>query len=384
MRSRRGLLRSGIRCLCSLTLVLLIATASGALTAVAADLDEPSVKAYDPLEPMNRAFYHFNKDFFDKYILIPLVKFHNRAIPRPARISIRNFFENLREPVTVGNDLLQMHPGLAGDSAARFGINTTIGIVGLRDVADGWGLHRSQEDFGQTLGSYGVGQGPYLVLPVLGSSSVRDLSGRIADEFMDPLHYVTFQNKTYWMIGKDGLTLVESRAHKTKEALRNNQPTSRSYEEERSRYTEHAQNEAYNRPDEDEGNETMSGAAPGPMASLTAPGGATAPITPSQADAINAMKDELEEINLQVSHMQIEGSKLTLQLKLKSGAGPLPCDKIWHGVHFDALPGIDTVTAIDPSGDARYNCTKFMSPAPLPPVESGPPSTGPPTPLPGT
>ncbi len=346
--------------------------------------DETGAKPHvnDPFQPMNRVIYNFNKNFFDPYILIPLIKFHNRAIPRPARISMRNFFENLREPVTLGNDLLQLRPKAASETAARFGINTTIGLAGLRDLADGWGFHRTSEDFGQTLGSYGIPQGPYLVLPVLGSSSVRDLSGRVVDEFLDPLHYVTFQNSTYWMLGKDGATLVESRAHKTKAAMRQGHTLSIDYKTDRDRYTVHAQNEAYNRPDEDEDYETSSPAPTAPsdqQASLTAPAGAKPPV--SATDAVTAMKADFQRLNLRVTNAAIDGSTITVQIQPLSNSGPLRCDQIWQSVNFGAITGIDTVTVVDPSGDARYNCTKFLNPTPPPPAE--PPPNGAPQGLPG-
>jgi len=333
------------------------------------------VPVNDPLKPMNKVIYNFNKNFFDPYILIPLVKFHNRALPRPARISMRNFFENLREPVTLGNNILQLRPEAAGETAARFSINSTIGLAGLRDLADGMGLHRSAEDFGQTLGNYGVPQGPYLVLPVLGSSSVRDLSGRVVDEFLDPLHYVTFQNSSYWMIAKDGATLVESRAHKLKTAMREGKAMSVDYDSDRDRYTIHADNEAHNRPDEDE-DETNPAALPNQESQLAAPAETTTPLPAS--DALTAMKADFERMNLRVMNVTMDGSKITIQIQPRS-SGPLPCDRIWQTVNFSAIADIDTVTIVDPSGDARYNCTKFMNPEP----PSSPRSNAPPKGSPG-
>ena len=112
--------------------------------------------------------------------------------PGPIRAGIRNWGNNLKSPVVFVNDVLQGAPKRAGVTALRFGINTTIGIVGLFDVAKGMGLERHNEDFGQTLGRWGASPGPYLMLPFMGPSTVRDAVGAVVDIGFDPLTYAEF------------------------------------------------------------------------------------------------------------------------------------------------------------------------------------------------
>ncbi len=123
------------------------------------------------------------------YLLKPMARGW-RILPRPVRRSVSRFYDNLRTPIRFVNCGLQLKFRDAGTEALRFGVNTTVGILGLFDPAlDWWGLRKQDEDFGQTLGHYGVGQGFYLVLPVLGPSSLRDGMGRLLDtRFLDPIY----------------------------------------------------------------------------------------------------------------------------------------------------------------------------------------------------
>jgi len=134
----------------------------------------------DPLEPVNRGVFWVN-DKFDVYMLTPVAKGWDFVAPDRVQTSIANFFTNLRFPVHFLNDVLQGKPVAAGSTLARFVVNTTAGVAGLFDPASRLGLARSDEDFGQTMGRYGVPAGPYLVLPLLGPSSVRDAGGSLAD-----------------------------------------------------------------------------------------------------------------------------------------------------------------------------------------------------------
>ncbi|MAM94232.1 MAG: hypothetical protein CMI61_06320 [Parvibaculum sp.] len=145
----------------------------------------------DPLEPMNRYFFELNK-FFDTILLKPVATWYDGVVPEPGRNGIRNFLDNLRSPVILANDLLQGEWDRAGTTASRFGINTTVGLLGLFDPAADWGMPQHSEDFGQTLGTYDVAEGPYLFLPVLGPAPPRDLTGFVVDQFFDPLTYI------YW------------------------------------------------------------------------------------------------------------------------------------------------------------------------------------------
>jgi phospholipid-binding lipoprotein MlaA len=142
----------------------------------------------DPLEPFNRAMFNFN-DKLDRYFLKPVAKGYRAVVPSPARTGISNFFSNLHEPGVMVNDVLQGKFKHAASDLGRFLVNTTIGIYGLFDVATHFGLEQHNEDFGQTLGKWGVGSGPYLVLPFFGSSDFRDAPSLYVDyELYPPSH----------------------------------------------------------------------------------------------------------------------------------------------------------------------------------------------------
>lgn len=142
-------------------------------------------KIADPLEPLNRGMFWVNDKLY-VYLLKPVAK-GLRVIPEPARVSVSNFFSNLGTPARAANNLLQLKLTNTASELARFLTNSTFGLAGLFDPAAKWGLEKKDEDLGQTLGHYGIGQGFYLVLPVLGSTSLRDGVGRIGDHFVDPL-----------------------------------------------------------------------------------------------------------------------------------------------------------------------------------------------------
>jgi phospholipid-binding lipoprotein MlaA len=138
----------------------------------------------DPLEPMNRAIFNFN-EIVDDSILEPIAKGYRTVTPDPVEDSISNFFNNLGEISTIINSALQLNVEKTLSSSGRLIINSTIGLFGLFDVASTIGIERHKEDFGQTLGFYGVPAGPYLVLPFFGPSSFRDAPGLYADIAMD-------------------------------------------------------------------------------------------------------------------------------------------------------------------------------------------------------
>ena len=140
----------------------------------------------DPWEGMNRGTFAFNKSF-DKYLLSPLAKGYRFILPVEVRTGVRNFFSNLKEPWSTINAALQGDLKNTGNSFARFCINTTVGLLGIFDVATSIGFEKQKEDFGQTLAVYGVSSGPYLVLPFLGPSTVRDAVGKIAGVIGDPV-----------------------------------------------------------------------------------------------------------------------------------------------------------------------------------------------------
>lgn len=140
----------------------------------------------DPLEPMNRAVFAFN-DALDEAVVAPTARAYVRVVPEAIRVTARNVFSNLRDLWTAANQLLQGKPREAASDFGRFFLNSTLGFAGFADVASDLGFERHREDFGQTLGRWGVGQGPYLMLPFLGPSTIRDTVGLAADLTVDPI-----------------------------------------------------------------------------------------------------------------------------------------------------------------------------------------------------
>jgi phospholipid-binding lipoprotein MlaA len=135
---------------------------------------------YDPWEGMNRRIYNFNYNF-DQYVFLPVVYGWELVMPQFARTGVHNFFNNFRDIRTLFNSILQLAPDKAAQSAGRVLVNSTVGLLGFVDVATKLEFPRPVEDFGQTLGHWGVPTGPYLVLPILGPSSLRDGIGLIPD-----------------------------------------------------------------------------------------------------------------------------------------------------------------------------------------------------------
>lgn len=145
----------------------------------------PAYEPADPLEPVNRKIYAFNRTA-DRYVLRPIARTYVDVTPQPARSGIHNFLTNIGYPVTIVNALLQGKFQQAGRDTGRFLLNTTAGIGGLIDVATPVGLRENDEDFGQTLGYWGVGPGWYLMLPFLGPSTNRGFIGQLADGITTP------------------------------------------------------------------------------------------------------------------------------------------------------------------------------------------------------
>lgn len=168
----------------------------------------PATDPADPLENVNRSIYAFNNTA-DKYVLEPVAKGYRWAIPGFARTGVKNFFSNLAYPITIVNQYIQGKPVDGTADLGRFLINTTLGLGGLVDVAAHWGLPAHQEDFGQTLGLWGVGEGWYLMLPFLGPSSNRDLVGRLAGIPLNPTYYAD-EREVVW--GLSILNAIQTRA----------------------------------------------------------------------------------------------------------------------------------------------------------------------------
>lgn len=162
---------------------------------------------WDPLEPVNRAFFAFN-EVADTFILRPIAWTYSFA-PDEVKRAVRNALGNLDSPVIFANDVLQGTLEDAGITLGRFLVNSTVGVLGLFDVAEAWfDLPGHHADFGQTLHSYGAGPGPYLVLPLIGPSNVRDGIGKAADTAMDPM---TWLANRYWNAGRTGANAIATR-----------------------------------------------------------------------------------------------------------------------------------------------------------------------------
>ena len=150
----------------------------------------PPATIADPIEPLNRAFFVFNEKAY-YWVFKPVAKGYNYVVAEEIRVSVRNFFNNLGAPARVVNNLLQGNLRATGTELLRFVMNSTMGILGLFDTArDGFGIEQKDADLGQTLGKYGIGQGMYLVLPVLGSTTLRDAAGDFGDAYLSPITYI--------------------------------------------------------------------------------------------------------------------------------------------------------------------------------------------------
>ncbi len=147
-------------------------------------------QSYDPIESWNRGVFRFNDKAYT-WVLRPFTRAYRAVTPEPIRQGTRNFFHNLAMPVRATNCLLQGKFGPAGLEIARFSVNSVVGVFGCADAAaDVFGWERQNEDLGQTLGAWGITEGPYLVWPLMGPSNLRDSTGRVGDYFFQPLSYV--------------------------------------------------------------------------------------------------------------------------------------------------------------------------------------------------
>ena len=185
---------------------LALAAVAGCATAPAVDRHTAGPK--DPYEGVNRKVFAFN-DTLDTYALKPVATAYNKVIPSPIRTGVHNFFGNFSDAWSAVNQLLQGKPADAGSMTLRVLTNTTIGIGGLFDPATSLGLERKSEDLGQTLGRWGLEPGPYLVLPLFGSSDIRDGIALPADSYVSPALLVS---TTWQKIGVDTVGVIDARA----------------------------------------------------------------------------------------------------------------------------------------------------------------------------
>ena len=161
-----------------------------------------SSEARDPLEPINRVAHQFNEDL-DRALLRPIARSYARVMPEPVQIGVSNVFFNAKYPVTMVNNALQGKFVPAFSDLGRITLNTTLGIGGLFDPATAVGLERYDEDFGQTLGAWGVPSGIYVVVPFLGPYTLRDGIGSIVDDFAEPRSYLEDDSTRYGLWAGD-------------------------------------------------------------------------------------------------------------------------------------------------------------------------------------
>lgn len=180
--------------------ILLVGTVTlGACSTTSTDMENGEI--YDPLEPVNRVVFGFNQGL-DYILLDPLTETYRFIVPDVFRLAISNFLGNLKSPVYLANELLQGDMDGAGLVTKRFVFNTFTGFGGLIDTASWEGMDYTPEDFGQTMGVWGIGSGAYIVLPIIGPSSARDVVGLVGDMAMDPVNWYV------WNHDKDDLGYV--------------------------------------------------------------------------------------------------------------------------------------------------------------------------------
>ena len=165
----------------------------------------------DPYEQTNRQTLTFNGKI-DRYFVIPTVGLYFLLVPEKGRRGVHNFLGNLSLPTIFVNDLLQGEVTRGSQSAARFLINSTLGLAGFFDPAQKMGIPGHGEDFGQTLAVWGAGEGPYLILPFLGPSNPRDAAGLAIDTVIDPTNFIPFKHHLWWSAGREYFTVLDLRA----------------------------------------------------------------------------------------------------------------------------------------------------------------------------
>ena len=182
--------------------------AATVLAVVAGCATGPNANPVDPFEPFNRGVTRFN-DTVDDAVLVPAATAYQRALPSMVRTGVNNFFGNLGDVWNFANNVAQLKLQGSAETFMRLNVNTFFGLGGLLDVATEAGIPRHEEDFGQTLGYWGVGAGPYVVLPLLGSSTLRDTAARPVDMYGDPLGYM---EDVAWRNSLTVLRVVDTRS----------------------------------------------------------------------------------------------------------------------------------------------------------------------------
>jgi len=193
-------------------LIRLLAVAALGMLVSACATNPQDPDAHDPLEPVNREVFRFNHSL-DNRVALPLATFYRSAAPAPFRTHLHYFLTNLQLPVTAANDILQLHFERSGEAVGRFAVNSTLGFAGIFDVATDWGMPHHREDFGQTMGWYGIGEGLYIIIPLGGPASARDIAGSVVDGYINPLGHIQWKHKNYyWSWPLRLLSFVDSRS----------------------------------------------------------------------------------------------------------------------------------------------------------------------------
>ena len=195
--------------LCCGMMLALLALAGCAAPGVA---PVQTAEAYDPYENTNRDIFAFNQAV-DRNVLVPVAEAYRSTLPTPVRTGIRNFLQNTNEPLIFAHDVLQAEPQLAANTAGRFVVNSTVGVAGFFDVATAMGIPYHSNDLGVTLARWGFPEGAYLILPVLGPSTVRDAIGKAGDSFGDPGNIVASNyHKIYASVLRAGTEGIDERS----------------------------------------------------------------------------------------------------------------------------------------------------------------------------
>ena len=205
-----------------------------------ASVPGPATKG-DPFESYNRAMFSFNEGL-DKYIMKPVAKGYDKVLPGPVKTGVSNFFSNLDDLFVILNDLLQFKFTQAIKDTGRFFFNSTIGLYGLIDVATPMGMEKHNEDFGQTLATWGVGDGPYIVLPFFGPRTARGTVGFVSESSIDPVYKIDKDDSLY---GTVALRAVDQRYNLLKASRIVDQAAIDKYSFIRDAYLQHRKNLIY-------------------------------------------------------------------------------------------------------------------------------------------
>jgi phospholipid-binding lipoprotein MlaA len=229
----------------SFALLAIVLLAGTGLAGCETTTNPESLAQNDPYEPTNRKIFALNNDL-DKHVMRPVAVFYNDTVPDQIRDRFHYMLANMDEPVTFANDVLQGEAVRATQTLGRVTFNTTLGIGGMFDIATKMGIPPHDEDFGQTLGVWGSGEGPYWVLPGVGPSPPRDSAGRIVDIFLDPFTYIRFDGFRTLSYARAGMGVLDLRARNVDTLDQIERTSVDYYATQRSLYRQYRNNEIHN------------------------------------------------------------------------------------------------------------------------------------------